>query len=70
VLTTGRILSNAAAADDDNDVGGRLGGHAIVLQYIHLLHARVVTIHGSLKCAADVWGSELAITWTWAVISC
>jgi len=58
MLTTGHILSKAAAADDDNDAGEQLGGHAIVLQYTHLLHARVVTIHISLKCAADVWGER------------
>jgi len=46
-LTTGCFLSSAAADDDD-------AGDCV--QYTRLLHARDVTIHVSLKCAADVCG--------------
>jgi len=71
VLATGRILSSAAAADYDDDAGERAAKQLCNLQYTCLLHARVVTIYVSLKCAMNVCGgSVLAITWTGAVISC
>jgi len=51
VVARNRLHPFSAAAAADDDVGGR----AIVLR-IRLLHARVVTIHVSFKCAVDVCG--------------
>ena len=50
VVARNRLHPFSGATADDN-----VGGWAIVLR-IRLLHARVVTIHVSLKCAVDVCG--------------